>query len=112
MSVENKKEESLRKILTYLRFAQRSGALSAGFDACVLECQKGQIHLIVITEDLSARTRRTLENKCGNRAKIIVFGLSADLGRETGLENKKILGVKNEHLAEAIAQYHEAYVNS
>ncbi|PLX33706.1 MAG: hypothetical protein C0604_03175 [Clostridiales bacterium] len=112
MSRNRYREEHGKKILSYIRLARKSGSLIAGFDACVSESRKGNLKLIIACEDLSEGSKRNLENKCNELTKIIVFGQSSDLNKETGLSNKKILGIGNDNLADAIMKNHEMYMKS
>ena len=68
--------------------------------------------MVIACEDLSEGSKRNLENKCNEKTNIIVFGQSSDLNKETGLSNKKILGIGNDNLADAIMKNHELYMKS
>lgn len=112
MSQNRSSDEYERKIVSYLRLAKKSGSLFAGFDACVNESRKGNLKLVIACEDLSEGSRRNLENKCGEKTSVIIFGQSSDFNKETGLSNKKIFGIGNENLADAIIKNFELYMKS
>lgn len=106
MPRNDEREKAVRQLYAYIRFALRSGSLVAGYDACVGACMKGTVHVLAVTTDLSPRTARKLSNKCSGLVPIVILGSSAEVGNETGLANKKIIGVMNENLAEAIVKCH------
>jgi len=112
MSQSRQRDAYWHKIVSYIRFARKSGSLIAGFDACVSESLKGNLKLLILCEDLSDGSKRNLQNKCNEKITTIVFGQSSDLNKETGLSNKKILGIGNDNLADAIMKNHELYMKS
>jgi ribosomal protein L7Ae-like RNA K-turn-binding protein len=112
MSKNKHENENQQKILTYIRLARRSGDLIAGFDACVNESRKGNLELIIATKDISEGSMRNLKNKCNEKSIIIIFEHSSILNKETGLSNKKVFGIRNENLANAIKKYYELYRKS
>jgi len=101
-----------QKIITYIRFARKSGKLIAGFDACVNESRKGTLEIIIATKDLSDGSLRNLNNKCSEKSTVIIFEHSNVLNKETGLLNKKVFGISDNHLADAIKKYYELYMES
>ena len=48
------------KTLSLLGFAAKSGKLSYGFEAAVTAVKKGKSHLIIIAEDISAKSRKEI----------------------------------------------------
>jgi|SRR6056297_603911 len=112
MSNNRHRDEYKQKIVSYIRLARKSGSLIAGFDACVNESRNGNLKLVIACEDLSVGSKRNLENKCNEKTNVIVFGQSSDLNKETGLSNKKILGIGNDNLADAIMKNHQLYMKS
>lgn len=94
-----------KKIHSYLGFARRSRALTAGYNACVNGMEFGRIRLLLLAGDLSAST----VDSCTEIAKecnvaVRRYGTIEELSEMAGLSNKGILGITDVNLAKAIRE--------
>ena len=78
-------------LLSLLSLAQRAGKLVVGYDEAVKALQTRNIGTLFLAKDLSARTRRNIQEICkNNHAESIGFSYSMDeidfvLGKRTGI---------------------------
>lgn len=47
-----------KKILSLLGFAAKAGALSYGFEAAITSVKASKAHLVIVAEDISAKSRK------------------------------------------------------
>ncbi len=79
------------KLLSFLGIARRAGRLSLGFDMAAESMKKGKSKLLLITEDLSPRTTRSIiETARKSATQTIVLNISMEqigksLGKVTGI---------------------------
>ena len=87
------------KLLATLGLARRAGKLTWGFDMVTAETDKTV--LVLLAADLSARTRRSLENKLqATRVQCAALEITmAELGRAIGTAPVGIIGVTEKGFA-------------
>ncbi len=91
------------KVLSLLGLARRAGKISLGFDPAVDSVKSGQSRLIIITSDISPKTRKELEfslRESGTPIHTIPFDVKA-LGNAVG-KAAKIVSVNDEGFAGSV----------
>lgn len=100
------------KILGLLGLASRAGKITAGSDATKQDIKKNRIKLVIIAEDASERTK-TKFIEFANQAKIpiIIMGNIEEISKSIGKNNKAIIGVKEDNIANEIEKLYRGDVN-
>ncbi|MGI6733207.1 MAG: L7Ae/L30e/S12e/Gadd45 family ribosomal protein [Anaerovoracaceae bacterium] len=91
------------KIHSYLGFAKRSRNLISGYNSCIYGIERGKIHLLIITADLSENTKKKLlaVAESGN-VQLRIYGTMEKMEEMTGEIGRGIYGITDKNLAEAI----------
>ena len=93
------------KLLAMISLTRKAGKLVFGFDAVVEAAEKGEVKLIVFAEDLSARTKSSVEKAVNSGkypprmldTKLSMFDYAQICGKPVG-----VLAIKDDGLATAI----------
>ncbi len=91
------------KVLSLLGLARRAGRLTLGFDPVVDSVKSGQSRLVLITSDISPKTKKELEfslRESGAQIHSIPFDVKA-LGNAVG-KAAKIISVNDEGFARSV----------
>ncbi len=91
------------KVLSLLGLARRAGKLSLGFDPAAESVKTGQSRLILITSDISPKTKKELEYSLRNsemQLQSIPFDVES-VGRAVG-KAAKIISVNDEGFAASV----------
>ncbi len=85
-----------KKILGLIGLAARARKLSAGADIVEIQIKKKKVHLIIIAEEASERTK-TKFIKLGDEYHIdtIILGNIEELSKAIGKNNKAVLGIED-----------------
>lgn len=91
------------KIHSYLGFCKRSRNLISGYNSCLYGLQRGKIHLLILTNDLSDNTT----DKFIKLAKVQgiplrIYGTKESMSEMTGEEERGIFGITDKNLSAAI----------
>ena len=87
------------KIITYIGFAIKSNQIVFGVD--LIEEYRKKIHLIVVSCDLSQKSKQRLEI-IANKRNLEILTLDTSLENITKRKNCKVLAITNFELAKAI----------
>jgi len=91
------------KVLTMLGFAQKGGKLVSGESAVKAMFDKGQIHLLILAEDLSENRRRFWVNIAErDNVPVLIIGNKHELGVAVGLSPRALLGITDKQMAKSI----------
>ena len=92
------------KTLSYLGFARKAGKLVTGMGTCEIWLKKGQVHLLLLAEDMAPGS---LEKATGMAKRYgvpyVVVGTGEELSRITGTSGRYVFGVTDAHFAGVIA---------
>ena len=92
-----------KNILGLIGLATRAGGIAFGADSVESEIKQKKVKLIILAEDASDRTKdkyKELGEKY-NIPVVVVFNIE-ELSKAIGKNNKAIIGIKNESLANEI----------
>ena len=93
------------KLLTYIGFAKRANKISSGEFICKKAIKSHQSKLIVIAEDASDNTKKSIKNSCSfYRVEYIEYADMAWLGKATGGGERAVISINDENLAKAIKE--------
>lgn len=93
------------KVYGLLGLTAKSGNIVFGTDACIEKIEKKQVKLIVVASDASEKTKKNMKFICEkNSVPIKVFGTIERISKAIGKNNKAIIGIKNESLANEISK--------
>lgn len=93
-----------KKTLSYLGFARKAGKLVTGMGTCEIQLKKGQVHLLLLAEDMAAGSMEkavALARRYGVPYEVI--GTSEQLSQITGTSGRYVFGVTDAHFAGVIA---------
>ncbi|MGN0148925.1 MAG: L7Ae/L30e/S12e/Gadd45 family ribosomal protein [Clostridia bacterium] len=89
--------------LGMLGMAKRAGKVSTGEFICTKLIKKHESKLIIIAEDASANTKKSVINSCRYyNVEYAEAGTMADLGKYTGSSERAVVSVNDNNFAKAI----------
>ncbi len=92
-----------KKILGLIGLAARARKICFGADSVELQIQKKKVHLVIVAEDSSDRTKDKFKSICEeNSIPIIIEGEIESLSKAIGKSNKAIIGIEDINLASEI----------
>ncbi|MBR3163003.1 MAG: ribosomal L7Ae/L30e/S12e/Gadd45 family protein [Clostridia bacterium] len=101
-----------RKILGMLGLASRARKITFGADSTEQDILKNKVKLVVVAEDASDRTKnKFIEISKRENIPIIIFGNIEELSKTIGKQNKAIIGVKENNIAQEIEKLYRGDVN-
>ncbi len=93
----------LNKVLGMLGLAKRAGKVATGEFGCDKAIKNGQSHLIIIAEDISDKSKKSITDACNYyEVDYIVFGKAEELGKITGSDFRTCVSVNDENFKNAI----------
>ena len=100
------------KILGLLGLASRARKITFGFDATLQDIQKHKVKLVIVAEDASERTKKKfIEVSSFANIPIIIIENIEILSKAIGKQNKAIIGVKEQNIANEIEKLYRGDVN-
>lgn len=91
------------KIYGMIGLARRAGKTVSGGYSTMEAVKSGKAKLVIISEDASSRTRKTISDKCKYRdIPLRVVDSGERLGRCMGQEDRKSMAVTDMQMAQAI----------
>lgn len=95
----------VKQALNMLGLAMRAGKVTAGEGTVIQDIQKRQAALVIISEEASERTKKTVTNKCHSYdIPYRQFGAKAVLGHSIGKGPRTVLAIKDKNFATKIDQ--------
>ena len=92
------------RVYGLLGLTTKSGNIVFGTDACIEKIESKKVNLIIVASDASEKTKKNIKFICDkNNIKIEIFGTISALSKAIGKNNKAVIGVKNENLANEIS---------
>jgi len=74
-------------------------------DAVVEEVAKHKVKLVIVTTDISEKSKENIKYVCtNNKVPVIEFSTMEILGKVIGKKNRAIIGIRDKSFSEAIAQ--------
>lgn len=96
---------SEEKVYGLLGLTAKSGNIVFGTDACIEKIENKKVKLIIVATDASEKTKKNIKFVCDkNNVSIKIFGTIERLSKSIGKNNKAIIGIKNESLANEISR--------
>lgn len=96
---------SEEKIYGLLGLTMKSGNIVFGADACIERIENKQVKLVIVANDASEKTKKNIKFICEkNNIPIKIFGTIERISQSIGKNNKAIIGIKNESLANEISK--------
>ena len=93
-----------KKTLSYLGFARKAGKLVTGMGTCEIWLKKGQIHLLLLAEDMAdGSMEKAVALARHYEVPYEVIGTGEELSRITGTSGRYVFGVTDAHFAGVIA---------
>lgn len=99
------------KIITLMQFARKAGKLIHGFEACQRGLNHNLIRVLIVAEDISERTMKSLDGinrSLDHPIKMISLGSKAELSAALGLPESGIFGISDRNFATRIIEYWQA----
>lgn len=91
------------KIYGLLGISAKAGKVISGTDIVLENLTKGKIYLVIVAEDASEKTKKNIKYFCEKEnVDMIVFGDIFKNSKAIGKQNRAIIAVKDQNLAEAI----------
>lgn len=91
------------KIFSMIGLAKRAGKISTGEFICKTQIKKGVAKLIILAENASDNTKKSIINSCNYyKTEYYVFADMADLGKYTGGGQRAVISVNDVNLANGI----------
>ncbi len=91
------------KIHSYLGFARKSRSLVSGYNSCMHEIQRGNVRLLLLTNDLKQGTKDSFEEIArSNKIPLCYYGTMDVMAEMTGIEGRGVFAVTDVNLARAI----------
>ncbi len=91
------------KIYGLLGISAKAGKVISGTDIVLENLAKGKIYLVIVAEDASEKTKKNIKYFCEKEnVDMIVFGDIFKNSKAIGKQNRAIIAVKDQNLAEAI----------
>ena len=91
------------KVYGLLGISAKAGKVISGTDIVLENIAKRKISLVIVAEDASEKTKKNIKFFCEKEnIDIIVFGNILKNSKAIGKENRAVIGIKEQNLAEAI----------
>ncbi len=95
----------MNNILGMIGLAKKAGYLSSGTYMCETSIKSGISKLVIIAEDASSNTKKSITDSCIYRkVPCIEFSDMYNLGKFSGGGEKAVLSVNDEKFADALLQ--------
>lgn len=92
-------------ILGFIGLAKRAGKVSAGEFICSKSIKDRSAKLIVIAQDASENTKKTLMDSCRHyRVEYLLFSDKDHLGQYTGGGSKAVISINDENFAKSLKE--------
>lgn len=100
------------KILNFLGLATRARKIKTGEEIVISELKKGNVKLVILSEDAAANVTKTIKNKCATyHVTLLTFATRYELGYAIGKESRVVLGITDigfsKKLKAMIHDFHE-----
>lgn len=93
----------MNKVYSYLGLARRAGKVVSGEQAVVGGVKRGQVRLLLISEDASSNTYRKFSALAQNHnVRCLVYGEKDLYGQALGQSPRSVLGVLDRNFADVI----------
>jgi len=93
----------MSKIYSYLGLARRAGQIVSGEQAVAGGLKRGQVFLVLISQDASSNTNRKFRALAQNHnVSCVVYGKKDLLGQAIGQSPRAVLGVLDRNFASVI----------
>lgn len=84
----------VNRIYSFLGLAAKAGKLVSGDEACERTIKSAKVHLIIVSSDASANTKKKYSDKCENRGlNLRFFGEKEQIGRYIGKEIRSVVAI-------------------
>ncbi|WP_239710394.1 MULTISPECIES: ribosomal L7Ae/L30e/S12e/Gadd45 family protein [unclassified Mammaliicoccus] len=108
MSIIDKKDQ----ILNLLGLATRARKIKTGEEIVISEMRRGNVKLVILSEDAAANVTKTIKNKCATyHVTLLTFATRFELGYAIGKESRVVLGITDigfsKKLKTMIHDFHE-----
>lgn len=91
------------KVYGLLGISAKAGKILSGTDMVLEGILKGKVAIVIVAEDASEKTKKNIKFYCEKEnIEMIVFGNIFNNSKAIGKQNRAVIGVKDEKLAEAI----------
>ena len=92
-----------KKILGLIGLSARARKISYGADSVEIQLKKKKVHLIIVAEDSSERTKNKFIKLCEQyNIPIMIFGKIEEISKAIGKNNKAIIGIEEINLSNEI----------
>lgn len=93
-------------VFQLLGLATRAGKVVTGEEIVIREIQSKRAHLIILSEDASANTKKKVTDKCSfYNVEKYEFGGREELGRAIGKEARVVLAITDAGFARKFSEY-------
>lgn len=93
----------INKVLGLLGISAKAGKIVSGTDIVLENIEKKKIKLVIVATDAAERTISNFKYSCEkHNVPIYVYGKIDENSKAIGKENRAVIGIKDEKLAEAI----------
>jgi len=91
------------KVATMIGFAKRSGNLANGFTAVSINMKKRKARLVMLSEDMSADSRRKITNLCqSTNTPFYTHGTRDEIGHAIGREESTVIAILDKKFAKIV----------
>ena len=93
----------INKVLGFLGISAKAGKIVSGTDIVLENIEKNKIKLVIVATDAAERTINNFKYSCEKKnVPIYIYGNIEENSKAIGKENRAVIGIKDEKLAEAI----------
>ena len=93
----------MNKVYGMLGISAKAGKIIAGTDVVIENMKKKKIHMVIVAEDASEKTKKEMMFKCNQyNVKVVFFGNIETNSKSIGKSNKAIIGIIDKGLADSI----------
>lgn len=96
------------KIYSFLGLATRAGKIVSGDSSTLLELKRGNVKLVIVSEDASDNTKKLFKDKSSYRnIPYVYFSNKLQLGYAIGKAPRAVLGIKDINFSNKILELME-----
>lgn len=93
----------VNKVSGLLGISTKAGKVVCGMDSVLEEIFKKNVKLVIVAEDASEKTIKNIKYYCNKEdVELFIYGTIFENSKSIGKQNKAIIGIKDQNLAEAI----------
>ena len=87
------------RFLKFLTIAKKAGAVVEGYNNCEMAIKKGNVSLVIISDELSLNSKKKIKKYCENNISLIEGITEKDMNLHLGNSGIKVICIKDRNFS-------------